>query len=362
MIMGVVDLYKILVFALFFWAGFVLTYFLTPVVIQVVKIKRLFEKLSERSSHAVHVPSFGGVTFFIVFVLAISFAEQFFVVGRAAFLVPAATIMFAVGLKDDLTGISPLNKILAQILATTLLFMSTDFQISDLHGFAGLHQASPFVVLPLSYAVVIFFINAFNLIDGIDGLASSLGAFYFSAFAIIFYQLHDWAFFSVCISMVGMFIAFLRYNLSTDKKIFMGDTGSLFIGFIIVALVVHLMASDFALHLKHIRTPNFGIFLIALLYVPVLDSIRVFVARSMEGRSPFSPDRNHIHHLLMDRFGLSHRQTTLRILLINILVTLLFWGLGIVLSHLWTVLSLIVFSVFFSLYLRNLRKGLRVQN
>lgn len=359
--MGVVDLYKILIFALFFTAGFVLTYFLTPVVIQVVKIKRLFEKLSDRSSHIVHVPSFGGVTFFVVFILAMSIAEQFFMVGRAVYLIPAATIMFVIGLKDDLTGISPLNKIMAQIIASTVLFMSTDFQIADLHGFVGLHVASPFIILPLSYAVVIFFINAFNLIDGIDGLASSLGAFYFTVFGVVFFLLHDWAFFSVCICLVGMFIAFLRYNLSTDKKIFMGDTGSLFIGFIIAAFVIHLMASDFPMHLKHIRTANFGIFLIAVLYIPVLDSIRVFIARAMEGRSPFSPDRNHIHHLLMDRFGLTHRQTAFRIVLINNLVMFLFWGLGIVLHHLLTALILILFSILFSLYLRNLRKGLRVR-
>ena len=359
--MGVIDLYKILVFTIFFWGGFVLTYFLTPVVIQVVKVKRLFEKLTERSSHSVHVPSFGGVTFYVVFIIAISIAEQFFMAGRAIYIAPAATIMFVVGLKDDLTGISPFNKIIAQIIATTLLFLSTDFQITNLHGFLGIYQASPLLIVPLSYAVVIFFINAFNLIDGIDGLAASLGAFYFSVFGIIFFYLQDWTFLSVSICMVGMFIAFLRYNLSSDKKIFMGDTGSLFIGFILVAFVIHLMASDFTDRL-YIKNVNFGVFLIALLFVPVLDSIRVFVARAAEGRSPFSPDRNHIHHILMDRFALTHRQTTLRILVINMSVSWLFWAVCYFLHHLWAVLALIAFSIFFSLYLRNLRQQLRVND
>ncbi|MFN5440418.1 MAG: MraY family glycosyltransferase, partial [Flavobacteriia bacterium] len=239
------DLYKILVLALFFWAGFVLTYYLTPVVIQVVKVKRLFEKLSERSSHATHIPSFGGVTFYVVFIIAISVAEQFFQMGRAVYLVPAATIMFVIGLKDDLTGISPRNKIFAQILATTLLFLSTDFQVTDLHGFVGLHEANPILIIVLSFSVVIFFINAFNLIDGIDGLASSLAAFYFGVFSVVFIMLREWALLCVSIALIGMFIAFLRYNLSTDKKIFMGDTGSLFIGFIIAAFVIHLMTSDY---------------------------------------------------------------------------------------------------------------------
>lgn len=357
--MGVVDLYKFLVFAVFFTGGFVITYFLTPVVIQVVKVKRLYEKLSERSSHSVHVPSFGGVTFFLVFIIAISIAEQFFMIGRSVYLVPAVTVMFVVGLKDDLTGISPFNKIMAQVIATTLLFLSTDFQITDLQGFVGFHKISPLLVVPLSYLVVIFFINAFNLIDGIDGLASSLAAFYFTAFAFIFYILKDWAFLSVSVALVGMFVAFLRYNLSSDKKIFMGDTGSLFIGFILVAFVIHLMSVNYTGKLI-LRDANFGVFLIAMLFVPVLDSIRVFIARAAEGRSPFSPDRNHIHHLLMDRYNLTHRQTTARILLVNIAVCLLFWAVSYFLPHFWAVISLLLFSFIFSLYLRNLRLKVRV--
>jgi UDP-N-acetylmuramyl pentapeptide phosphotransferase/UDP-N-acetylglucosamine-1-phosphate transferase len=357
-----VDLFKILVFALFFWLGFVLTYYLTPVVIQVVKLKRLFEKLSERSSHATHIPSFGGVTFYIVFILSISVAEQFFQMGRAVYLVPAATIMFVIGLKDDLTGISPRNKIFAQILATTLLFLSTDFQVTNLHGFLGLHSPSSLVIMPLAFAVVIFFINAFNLIDGIDGLASSLAAFYFGVFAVVFYQLQEWAFLSVSIALIGMFIAFLRYNLSSDKKIFMGDTGSLFIGFIIAAFVIHLMSLNYATSIKDIRPANFGVFLIATLFIPVFDSIRVFVARAMEGRSPFSPDRNHIHHLLMDHFQLNHRQTTLCILLLNMAIALLFWVLGVYLTHIWVVAALLVLSILLSFYLRKLRHRARVNN
>lgn len=121
------------------------------------------------------------------------------------------------------------------------------------------------------------------------------------------------------------------------------------------------MASDFNDQL-YLKNANFGVFLIALLFVPVLDSIRVFVARAAEGRSPFSPDRNHIHHIIMDRFELSHRQTTLRILLINIIVSWLFWAVCFFFSHLWAVLTLITFSILFSLYLRNLRQQLRVNN
>jgi UDP-N-acetylmuramyl pentapeptide phosphotransferase/UDP-N-acetylglucosamine-1-phosphate transferase len=163
-------------------------------------------------------------------------------------------------------------------------------------------------------------------------------------------------------AMIGMFIAFLRYNLSSDKKIFMGDTGSLFIGFIIAAFVIHLMTSDFPKSLPQLNSANFGIFLIATLYIPVFDSIRVFVARASEGRSPFSPDRNHIHHLLMDHLKLNHRQTTFRILLLNMAIAMLFWFLGAYLPHIWVVAALLALSILFSFYLRNLRKRTRVNN
>lgn len=349
------DLYKLLILFLFFTGGFVLTYYLTPVVIQVVKVKRLFEKLNDRSSHATHIPSFGGVVFFVVFIMSITFAEQFFLTFRAEYLVPAITIMFVVGLKDDLTGISPRNKLIAQLLATAILFLSTDFQITDLHGFLGIHSISVWLVLPLSCAVVIFFINAYNLIDGIDGLAASLGAFFMLAFGILFYQLKDWALLSVSLSMFGMFIAFLRYNLSGNKKIFMGDTGSLFVGFLISTFVIILMGADYSTKLKYIAPANFGILLISILFIPVLDSIRVFVARLMERRSPFSPDRNHIHHLIMDYYKLNHRQTTTRILLLSICMPLSVWAFSFILPHFWLVMLLLAKSLLFSLWLRSLR-------
>jgi UDP-GlcNAc:undecaprenyl-phosphate GlcNAc-1-phosphate transferase len=349
------DLYKLLILFLFFTGGFVLTYYLTPVVIQVVKIKRLYEKLTERSSHATHIPSFGGVVFFVVFIMSITFAEQFFLTFRAEYLVPAITIMFVVGLKDDMTGISPRNKLIAQLLATTILFLSTDFQITNLHGFLGIQSISVWLVIPLSYAVVIFFINAYNLIDGIDGLAASLGALFMLAFGLMFYQLKDWALLSVSLSMVGMFVAFLRYNLSSNKRIFMGDTGSLFVGFLISTFVIILMGSDYPLKIKFIAPANFGVLLISILFIPVLDSIRVFVARLIEGRSPFSPDRNHIHHLIMDYFGLNHRQTTIRIVLLSICVPFIVWAFSFVLSHFWLVMLLLAKGMLFSLWLRTLR-------
>lgn len=355
------TLYLFFVLILFFTGGFALTYYLTPVVINVVKVRRLFEKRNERSSHSNMVPSFGGVSFFIVFVMALSFSEQFFVSGRAYYMIPAALIIFMIGLKDDLTGVGPRNKIIGQLLATSLLFLSSDFQITELWGFIGIHHISLWISIPLAYAVVIFFINAFNLIDGIDGLSASLAAFFFSFFGIFSFFREDYTLMMVCIAFVGMFFAFLRYNLSSDKKIFMGDTGSMFIGFILSALVIEIMSSDFNIYVDSMQASNVPHLIIGMLYIPVFDSIRIFIARASEGKSPFAPDRTHIHHLLMDYHGWNHQKTATTIVLMNIGILMLVWQTC-VLSPQWVVaLELISLGVILSLYLRNLRRIIEVR-
>lgn len=355
------TLYIFFVLILFFTSGFAITYYLTPVIINVVKVRRLFEKRNDRSSHSVMVPSFGGVSFFIVFVLALSFSEQFFVSGHAYYMIPAALIIFMIGLKDDLTGVGPRNKIIGQLLATSLLFLSSDFQITELWGFLGIHHISLWISIPLAYAVVIFFINAFNLIDGIDGLSASLAAFFFSFFGIFYFFREDYTLMMVCFSFVGMFMAFLRYNLSTDKKIFMGDTGSMFIGFILSALVIEIMASDYPTYIKTIQPSNVPHLLIGMLYIPVFDSIRIFIARASEGKSPFAPDRTHIHHLLMDYHGWNHRKTASTIVVMNIGICLLVWQTTVNAPQ-WVVVTVLLgIGIILSLYLRNLRRVIEVR-
>lgn len=324
-------------------------------------MRRLFEKRNDRSSHSVMVPSFGGISFFIVFVMGLSFAEQFFTYGRAYYMIPAALIIFMIGLKDDLTGVGARNKIFGQLLATSMLFLSSDFQITELWGWLGIHHISLWVSIPLAYAVVIFFINAFNLIDGIDGLSSSLGIFFFSFFAVFNFIRHDYNMLMVCVAFVGMFIAFLRYNLSTDKKIFMGDTGSMFIGFMLSAIVIEIMSSNFNEYVQSMQASNFPHVLIAVLYIPVFDSIRIFIARVAEGKSPFAPDRTHIHHLLMDYHGWKHPKTTFIIVLLNVGIMLLVWQTS-VLAPQWVVVSILLgIGIVLSLYLRNLRRIIEVR-
>jgi UDP-N-acetylmuramyl pentapeptide phosphotransferase/UDP-N-acetylglucosamine-1-phosphate transferase len=335
-----------------------LMYFVTPVVIQVVKLKRLYERVSNRSSHVQQVPSFGGITFFIVLILALNIADQFFITSRAVYLVPAALFIFFMGLKDDLTGISPWNKIMVQLIATTILFLSPDFQITNLHGFIGIHEIAPWICIPLAYLVVIFYINAYNLIDGIDGLASGLGTLFFTFFSIVYYTLNDYMMMAVCLSMVGAFVAFLRYNTSKDKRIFLGDTGSLLIGFLIAAVVINILSKDYHedIHMRYVA--NLPLLIISALYIPVFDSIRVFIIRVQNGKSPFASDRSHIHHVLLDYFNLTHRQTSFIIISFNAVFLLL---MGFVTDYFRQSFSILIHtsvSIVLALYLKVLVKKL----
>jgi UDP-N-acetylmuramyl pentapeptide phosphotransferase/UDP-N-acetylglucosamine-1-phosphate transferase len=336
-----------------------LMYFVTPVVIQVVKLRRLFEPVSNRSSHGQNVPSFGGITFFIVLILALNISEQFFVTSRAVFLVPSSLFIFFMGLKDDLTGISPWNKIIVQLIATTILFLSPDFQITNLHGFLGIHEIAPWICIPLAFLVVVFYINAYNLIDGIDGLASGLGALFFTFFSVVYFTLNDFMMMAVCLAMVGSFVAFLRFNISKDKRIFLGDTGSLLIGFLIAAIVINIMSKDYQQEVWMNYAANLPLLIISALYIPVFDSIRVFIIRIQNGKSPFVSDRSHIHHVILDHFKISHRKTAFILVSLNALILFIMGFVTDFCNHKTSISVLIFITVVLAVVLHKVRMKLQ---
>ncbi len=350
--------YTALILIIFFTTGFMLMYFVTPVVIQVVKLRRLFEPVSNRSSHGQNVPSFGGITFFIVLILALNISEQFFVTSRAVFLVPSALFIFFMGLKDDLTGISPWNKITVQLIATTILFLSPDFQITNLHGFLGIYEIVPWICIPLAFLVVIFYINAYNLIDGIDGLASGLGALFFTFFSLVYFTLNDFMMMAVCLAMVGSFVAFLRFNTSKDKRIFLGDTGSLLIGFLIAAIVINILSKDYHEEIQMKYVANLPLLIISALYIPVFDSIRVFIIRIQNGKSPFASDRSHIHHVILEYFKISHQKTSLLLVSLNALILFIMGFITDFCNHKTSIFVLVFITLILAVVLHKLRMKL----
>lgn len=297
-----------------------------PVVIRIAKAKGFVVRPNKRMSHTGEVPNIGGLNICFSFILTYLFFEfdqmnhnQFFMIGLFAIMV--------IGFIDDILVLTPLSKLLGETLAGIALIGFADIRITHLHGIFGINEIGIIPSYLISLFILIAIINAVNLIDGIDGLASGLGILYCLFFAIYFGLVGEagWSF--IGIGMIGSLAVFFIYNVFGNRdKIFMGDSGSLLLGYLLTAFVfrfceINALGSIPAqFHMS--ASPAVAI---CVLTVPIFDTIRVSITRIKKGRSPFQPDKNHIHHLLL-RTGLSHIQTTC----ILLFVSLLFIALGIV--------------------------------
>src|SRR5438046_3150287 len=227
-----------------------------------------------------------------------------------------------------------------------------------MHGFLGINQLPPMFSILFTYLTVIVIINSFNLIDGVDGLAGSLALMAAIIFGIYFYEVNMLTYAILSFATAGSLIAFLIFNFQ-PAKIFMGDTGSLLLGLINAILVIKFIN---VANLPNVKIPISAAPAVgfAILMIPLLDTLRVFGIRIGHRRSPFSPDRNHIHHILLDR-GLSHRTITLTLVAVNLFFIILVYLLRSV-DCTWLILG--IFTIFFSviglLYYSRRRKNLFV--
>ncbi|MBL7473734.1 glycosyltransferase family 4 protein [Robertkochia sediminum] len=301
-----------------FIGGFFLAYLLIPKIIGIVQYKKLFDDPNDRSSHKEVTPTLGGIAFFLVLSFSLFFVHEFDASDVAFHFVPALTMLFMIGLKDDLLAVSPKTKLIGQVLSVGFLLAHSTFEITDLHGFMGIETLPVFVHYFLSGFIMIAIINAYNLIDGIDGLAGMLGFVILSVFAVLFHISGQPFFTLMSLSLAGALAAFLIFNLSNTRKIFMGDTGSMIVGLVIAAFTIKLLALRTNNDLQLPFNPEIlPIIAMSILIIPLFDTGRVFVLRLMKGRSPFDPDRNHIHHLLIDHLHLSHRRASFIIALFS---------------------------------------------
>ncbi|PKR79934.1 undecaprenyl/decaprenyl-phosphate alpha-N-acetylglucosaminyl 1-phosphate transferase [Brumimicrobium salinarum] len=299
--------------------------YLLPKISQIVTYKKLMDVPNMRSSHSKAIPHLGGVAFFVLLILSFYFTSRFDENNTIIAILPGLTILFLLGLKDDLVILSPFSKLLGQISAALFLVFHGKENISSLHGFMGIEDMPVFVSGILGVLIIIVVVNAINLIDGIDGLAGTVGVIMSSAFGILFFLLKDYFQMLTAVVMVGMLLGFLRFNLSQKRKIFMGDTGSMIIGFVIGVMAVDLLATDTAdLSRLPFNFENLPYVVAAILIIPLFDTGRVFFIRIMQRKSPFTADRNHIHHLIIDHFQVSHRRTSFYIGVVNFILLSLF--------------------------------------
>jgi len=305
--------------------SFALGLFTMPLVIKMAKTKGFVVRPNKRMSHEGDIPNIGGINICFSFMFTYLLFEydqlsqsQFFLVGLFA--------MMFVGFIDDILILTPTAKLFGEALSGIALVGFADLRITHLHGLFGIEQIGIIPSYILSIFILVAIINAVNLIDGVDGLASGLGILYCLFFAIYFGLTGDsgWSILAIC--MIGSLAVFFIYNVFGHRdKIFMGDSGSLLLGYLLTTLVFHFCEANAyyqvpeALHMN--AAPAVAI---CVLTVPIFDTIRVILTRIKQHRSPFLPDKNHIHHLLL-RTGLNHIQTTI----VLMTVSALFIGLAI---------------------------------
>jgi len=323
--------------------SFTITFLAIPAIINVAEMKKLFDMPDERKVHHSPITPLGGLGIFAGFVFGCLLTLHFNQYADLQYFMAAALVIFFLGLKDDILVISPVKKFIGQVLAAFIIVYYGGIQIRSMHGFLGVYQLPEMFSLLLTYFAVIVVINSFNLIDGVDGLAGSLGLLSTVVFGVYFLYVNMLPYAVIAFSLAGSLLAFLIFNFQ-PAKIFMGDTGSLLVGTINAILVIKFInvANTGDVSFPILASPAVGF---TILMIPLLDTLRVFGIRMFHRRSPFSPDRNHIHHLLLDR-GFSHRAITFTLVSINlVMIVLVFLGR----SLNCTLLIFSVFGIFFSI-------------
>ena len=309
-----------------------------PTIVKVAKIKQLVDIPNGRTSHNGMIPSLGGFATFTAISIALLTLADFQVNPYCQYFLGGILIIFFIGLKDDILVIDPYKKLLGQIAAAGLIVFLGDIHFTNLHGFLGIDQIHPILGSVLTIFVVIVITNSFNLIDGIDGLAAGIGILTALALGGWFYYIGQHQLAIISVAITGAYLGFLVYNVSKgENKIFMGDTGSLILGFGLAFLIIHfneLNLVEQKMNIASAPAVSFGI-----LIVPLFDTLRVFLIRVLKGKSPFNPDKQHLHHRLLHLFD-SHSKTTSTILLFNAL----FVGLVFLLQNL-AIIELIIIEV-----------------
>jgi len=295
-----------------------ITFFLIPSIVEMAEKKSLVAEPGSRTSHEKSVPNLGGIAIFIGFIISYLLFLKTAYFPTFQFLLAGALILFFVGFKDDITHISPFKKFFGQVVAAWIVISFGNIRITNLHGFFGIYEMQESLSYMISMITVIGITNCFNLMDGIDGLSAGLGILASFAFGIWFYLVGDFDWVMLAAGLAGSLFTFSYFNVfGRLNKIFMGDTGSLTLGFMMSVIAIHFNQMNInqaiPYHIHAAPAVSIGI-----LMIPIFDTLRVMLFRLVRRRSPFDPDKTHIHHHLLS-LGLSHLNATLVLLGISLI-------------------------------------------
>ena len=326
-----------------FTTALALSYLSLPSVIKISKVRQLMTPPEARSSHTEETPALGGIGIFIGAIFSLVLWTPFEDFGGLQYILCSIIIMFFVGLRDDLLAISPRQKFAGQVVAAFILVVKSDIKITGFHGVFGIGDVPEFFAILLTVFAIVLIVNAYNLIDGINGLCGSITVFTCVTMGFWFYLNQEMALALTAAATAGGTVGFLKYNMS--GKIFMGDTGSLLVGVVAAVLFIEFIEMNADLNQEVAYRMDSGVAVgIAIILYPLLDTLRVFAVRILILRkSPFQPDKHHIHHYLLAA-GRSHLQATGIIVLLSVLFVALTIQLGF-LGNTYLILLLIFIGI-----------------
>lgn len=283
-----------------------------PVIIRWAIIIGAVDTPNSRKVHRNAVPRIGGVAIFAAWIIPVLLTTD---MSRETWgIMAGAFIMFITGLIDDIYDISAVCKLACQIFASLVTMFFGGFYIKVLYNFPGITTVTlpSLLIVPITIIFVVSIINAFNMIDGLDGLAAGIGVITLTTFAILAYLSDNYLILPLTIALIGGIIGFLKYNFH-PARIFMGDSGSLLIGFIIAFLAISLTQSP--------QTTVRPVIPLLILGLPITDLLFVSAKRAFNGKNPFAADRTHLHHKFLD-IGFQHSFTVLIIYSISLVLSI----------------------------------------
>ncbi len=296
-----------------------------PSISRIARKKEFFGR--QRDGSEKKIPTLGGLALFAGLIISLNLYADVSAFPLLPYITAGSVILFFIGLKDDILIIAPWWKLLGQLLAALIITVFGGLRIVDPGRFVGLEGSGAGAEVLLSVLLILVLINSLNLIDGIDGLASGIGILACAVFGLIFYKAGLQAWFLVAASLCGGLAGFTWYNVFGRKmKIYMGDTGSLLLGFILAVMVIRFFNIPQP-RLLEIRIQAPIAFAFAVLIVPLFDVLRIVVLRLLRGRSPLRPGRLHIHYRLVDA-GLTHLRASGLLLGLNLIMIILAIGFG----------------------------------
>jgi UDP-GlcNAc:undecaprenyl-phosphate/decaprenyl-phosphate GlcNAc-1-phosphate transferase len=293
--------------------SFILSFFIIIVSQKHFLNNNYVDKINTRSSHSSLATRTGGISLFsTLFLISVYFYLTGYDIYEFSILIPLS-ILATVGLYDDIHGVDFKLKFIFQIIAAKII-IDNGLIIDNLHGFGGLYELSRITAQLLTVLVIVAIINSINFIDGVDGLAITNVLLFICGFE--FFALEQTYYSNLSIILIGSIMPLYYFNFRKKNKVFLGDSGSLFLGGIISIYVIRILTNDY------IIKPEYDLhkilFVISILFYPIIDIIRIFFLRLIKGKSPFRPDKNHIHHLVLKKIN-NHFLTTLIISSISIL-------------------------------------------